>query len=62
MAFRYGHNLILTGLGSSVPGVASNEKGWQTRETYGLTPEVSHLFVQGFLSSGHHAVWGGEVL
>lgn len=62
MAFRDGLNLILTGLSSSVPGVASNEKGWQTRETHGPTPELSPLFIQGFLSSGHHAVWGEEVL
>ena len=62
MAFGDGLSLILTGLGSSLPGVASNEKGQQTRETHGPTPELSPLFIQCFLSSGYHSLWGGEVL
>lgn len=62
MAFWGGFSLTLTGLSSSLPGVASNEKGQQARETHSPTPELSPLFTQCFLSSGYHSVWGGEML
>lgn len=40
MTWRAGFIQIPRGVGSSIPGVAENEKGQQARETHGRAPEL----------------------